>query len=902
MPLLVIHQGTLILEDRQAAAAIPALEINDVNLKVVNDPPNLVTVDGDGASELFGPVHLHGTWHRDTQGVELTVAVPALTFTPALVQRLACYCPDGHLNGLQLEGRAEIKADFRYRPGNTRPWTYETSCRVRQGKVRHPRLPLPLDELETSLRCADGVLTLVDLKAKSGTAAVQASGTAQLPHPDQDFRGTLTVDHLHMCSELFDKLPEAVRNLHPMFQPAGPAQVRFDGECRGGQWVKNLWTLHPRGASLCYVHFKYPVDNVTGRLAFDQLTNRIEVDLHGMSPERPITLTGTWKDFGKDADVLLDLDARAVPLDEPLFKAMPTPYLEELARSFRATGKAHLQAHFRHAPGAEDFYSTYHAQFYDATLNWKELQYTLDKVSGKLDVFPTHWTIKDCQGSHHGGVIRAWGGSVPRALGEPATAEQRVVIDVTGENIALDADLKHMLEKVPGVTRVWEAFAPAGRVNFGARIDQPPHQPQDLDLALDVRGCQLTPSFFPLALHEVCCFVRYHKNQVLIKNLTASHYRSKLSIDEGVVDLGANGAYRAELKKLIANPVLPDADLAAALPPKLRELWEPLKLTEPFALQTNLVVAQGPESGAPPQIYWDSQLWLYRAKVNLGVEVSEVTGCVACQGLHDGFQIKGVKGNALLERATVFNQPFHDVQLGFQILEKTPDELSLALYAPLFGGDVTGSGHLTMGSRLRYELDLTASQIQLMPFARHNLGPEHQLSGLAAARLHLTGQGDGIATLAGNGSLDVPFSPTTKLYNLPLLLDLLKFLGLRWPDRTAFEEAHATFNIQGNRLTIQRLDMLGSAVSVWGQGGVNLDGTDIKLDIYPSWARLEQVVPLPGPMRTLPSEISKNLLKIEMRGKVGANPDDVQFNRVVVPGIVEPFMQMRDNLFGKEQK
>ena len=39
--------------------------------------------------------------------------------------------------------------------------------------------------------------------------------------------------------------------------------------------------------------------------------------------------------------------------------------------------------------------------------------------------------------------------------------------------------------------------------------------------------------------------------------------------------------------------------------------------------------------------------------------------------------------------------------------------------------------------------------------------------------------------------------PSGKLARLPLLLDLLKWLGLRLPDRTAFEQAHADFRIEG---------------------------------------------------------------------------------------------------------
>jgi len=49
--------------------------------------------------------------------------------------------------------------------------------------------------------------------------------------------------------------------------------------------------------------------------------------------------------------------------------------------------------------------------------------------------------------------------------------------------------------------------------------------------------------------------------------------------------------------------------------------------------------------------------------------------------------------------------------------------------------------------------------------------------------------------------------PNGKMYRLPLLLDLLKWLGLRLPDRTAFEQAHVTFAIDGDRAQINQLDL-----------------------------------------------------------------------------------------------
>jgi hypothetical protein len=244
-----------------------------------------------------------------------------------------------------------------------------------------------------------------------------------------------------------------------------------------------------------------------------------------------------------------------------------------------------------------------------------------------------------------------------------------------------------------------------------------------------------------------------------------------------------------------------------------------------------------------------------------------------------------------LDEATLLGQPFQHVHAALQVKESAPDILLLDLRAPIFGGDISGEARIEFNSMLRYELNLTGSQIDLGQFGQHNLGPKSQLQGLAMARLHLTGQGLDSNRLDGNGSIDVPKG---QLYNLPLLLDVLKFLGLR-SERTAFEELHAMFSVHDKRVNMRKLEILGNALSLTGQGEFNLDGTDVALDFYPGWARLDQILP---PAVRVPPVVGKNLLTIEMRGKVTANEKDRKFTMKPVPIIVDPLLNVRKRLIG----
>ncbi len=168
------------------------------------------------------------------------------------------------------------------------------------------------------------------------------------------------------------------------------------------------------------------------------------------------------------------------------------------------------------------------------------------------------------------------------------------------------------------------------------------------------------------------------------------------------------------------------------------------------------------------------------------------------------------------------------------------------------------------------------------------------MTGAAGARLYLTGRGKDIQTINGNGSLDVPKG---RMYELNPLLDLLKILNLRVPDGTAFEEAHAAFTIRGQRVTINRMDLLGSPVSLGGKGQMNLDGSDMNLEFYAVWARVMQV--LPPIINEIPQAISKQFLKIKLRGDLGVK---VQTVKEPVPILVDPLKEFLDVMGGRKMR
>jgi len=316
------------------------------------------------------------------------------------------------------------------------------------------------------------------------------------------------------------------------------------------------------------------------------------------------------------------------------------------------------------------------------------------------------------------------------------------------------------------------------------------------------------------------------------------------------------------------------------LPEAIQEGLAALHISDPVEVTTDLVLAQPPEPNGPLIVWWDGHADLKRAALHAGVDVTDVTGQLSCCGLHNGKQLDKVVGTFLLTEATVLGQPVHSLHGRLEVLPKSPGILRFRdLSANLFGGTLGGEARIEFGPVLRYDLYLKGLELQLEPFARHNLGTAADMQGTAMAAIHLKGEGGELAGLKGQGRLDVPAG---KLYKLPPLLDLVKAFGLRVPDGIAFEQAHAQFDIDGPQLHIQQMDLFGNAVSLRGHGTVNLDGSNLNMSFNADWARMNQL--FPDEVTKFSRAVSDELLEIRMTGRIG----DAKLARVFVPSLNVP--------------
>ena len=451
--------------------------------------------------------------------------------------------------------------------------------------------------------------------------------------------------------------------------------------------------------------------------------------------------------------------------------------------------------------------------FKQSALQYDQFPYPWENVSGVLIVHPDrHWECKNFHGTHAGGEITVDGCSeplpgrpaLPAAQGDAGRPEI-VRLHIHGRNLLLDREFEQSLSPAEGKERkplqnAWRTLALAGRLNFDAEVVDHPNHPQDIDVSVNVRGCTMKPNFFNYALDAVSGSVRYSQGQVYVRGIHARHGNGVLGLSSGLIQLKPGGGYVAWLRGITGQNVQPDQDLLLALPEGLRKGFAPLRLDKTIDVGTTLILDAPPGGTTPVKVWWDGGLTLTNASIHAGLDVKDASGQFSCRGHYDGQQLRGMFGDWVLQTASVLGQPLTNLHGRMEILPDTPDVVRVRDFkASLFGGSIGGEARLDVGPMLRYDVLVEALDVQLEQFGRHNMGAvaaKEQLNGPARVALHLQGEGTGLTGLSGHGRVDVVKG---KMGQLPVLLDLVKAFGLRVPDRTAFEEAHMIFGVEGLR-------------------------------------------------------------------------------------------------------
>ena len=290
-------------------------------------------------------------------------------------------------------------------------------------------------------------------------------------------------------------------------------------------------------------------------------------------------------------------------------------------------------------------------------------------------------------------------------------------VAIRGQGMPLDKEFEQALSppEVPGraaLRNAWGMLALQGRLNFEAVVIDRPDQPQDIDVAVDIRGCTMKPEFFRYAMSDVSAGVRYAHGRVYVKDASAKHGRGGCGLKEADdrvetrrrlsrLDQGYPRHTPRPGRGVSTRPASGHAQgVGAVAAPKTRSMWKPRSVLDAPTVQ-----------GQAMKIWWDGGASLHDQVFQAGVEIKGVEGVIWCHGHHNGQHFEGVSGNAILEQANILGQPFRNLKGRIEIAPDSPDVLRLYdLKAEIFGGFIGGEARFQFASGLRYEVKIDALQ------------------------------------------------------------------------------------------------------------------------------------------------------------------------------------------------
>jgi len=1052
IPTIVARTTTLHFSDL-APNGMPAVTLSQARFTILNDPLPMVNVEAQAAAGVYGPLTLRARFNRVSKQVSVGVDLSDVPVNETTAEVALRYAPDLAPVLSKLTARAAVSADLTFTPGTTPPLRHDVRVTVKDGRFAHDDMPWPLEKLEASARLVDGSLKVEKASAQAGPVMLDLSletrdrteasaDLAKVSHttaattnstipanetraannsylsPIEDYLRTLkiTARGIPLDEALCNRLPgETPQKMRRMFKPEGSVDVSYEFSRDAGGWKRET-EFRPKNLGFLYEKFRYPVAEVRGwvrRTLTSSGQDSTLLKLHGMAGGQPISIEGQVYGDDDDPAVNLRIAGTNVPLDETFISALPGRY-PSLVRQFHVGGRGDFVAEIRQPLGVNLLENSFTIDLRDATVNYSQFPYPLEKVKGRVIVRTTatdaqrpmrpgeevrkmpdrdEFMLQEFSGVHAGGTIQLHGSKRPI----PHSVDKKLMLHIHGNACPVDADLRRALAAIK-LDSVWTTFSPTGKLTFSTDVeilDRGAAQPEplvraqepsdknapaivsapanapgaeprpltpevpfdpitDLKLSFNFYGPTVTPDFFPYTISELTGWLEYKAGKLDLGQFTARHGETRLKLNAADVRFYPDGVVWANLGGLELKPFVADAELLKALPRKIRGPVEEMKLkgsaelmvkhlvvltppdhpgaAKPPALMplppgsTSAVVPNQPGettganrnmrggivrgqapampvsalTPAPPEdpdpvFYWDSELRLLNASLEVGAPWDDAIGAVATRGRYEGTHLGQVRGNMWFDQVSIAKQPVTRAKVTFSAPAQAPDPMRAGQFLPprfefqdinatLFHGSVGGEARVVLDSPARFEVWLTATDVQLDEVARHyQLGSDADLKGVAQAQIWFANRPDaktGVPALVGEGTLDVPAG---RMYNLPVLLDLVKVLKLQAPDKTAFEEAHARFSLQGDRVRVEQLDLIGAAVCLGGSGELDMRGDFVRFEFYTIWSQLLKRW-LTTPVGDITAFFSRNLFKIKMTRKDGT----LTYEGEVVPLVTEP--------------
>ena len=856
LPQIVIRGGEGEFVDEVAADSQPII-IRDVDMTIapLAQPavpgawPSL-KIDGTASGPHLKQLELHATVDGPQQSCTGVVTLQGVQLNEQLIGWVRPALPS-LLAPTRFSGLVDGTISVSWQRGSAQSPTASATFTLNQGRVEDTRLARPVVELTGRLTVDPQQLKIDELRGKWGPSSLALSANRNGWEPNAKIALCGRIDNVGLDEELHRTLaiagdPQAgfglaiakeLREEFEKYRPQGVVDATLLATFDGQKWSPTA-TLTGRSLSFESEKFAYRLEGGAGTISFTPAATAdgkplLDVNLYGLAGGQRVNIVAQVTDPRPDAAGWARITGENLEVDDRLIAAVDQRIEEacngsarEVVKSLHPAGKFNVHWQIdRATPGAEP-QTSMRLDVTDVRLNYDAFPYPLQKVSGVISAEGNRWTFANfASGGRR--TVTAHGHLMPIAPGGP----HELWLHFEGQNLLLDDGLFWAVPE--SVREAWKKLQPNGSINATADVKHRLGQGGAPSFAVTVEpqaNTTLRPQFFPYFMEDVKGKVSYFDGTVTIDDITARH-------QDGVT-LGAKGrgvvtgdrGWEFTLTGLWADGLKVRPALMTALPEKLRRLIDSLRPSGTFSLHNSQIAFRQPPSPiAPLETDWDLQLVCHQTDLHCGIDVENVSGSVRLVGrsnqqqsfssgeldlenvTYQGIQLTNVKGPMWVDESQCRFGKWATEQMGQPERRVTSN---------VYGGTMASNAWVRFAHLPQYGAEADIAGADLTRLMVERFGGRKSFTGKIDGNVIIGGEGPSLARLTGEGKLHIR---EANIYELPLLVSLLKILSKGAPDSTAFNESNIEFRIQGPHITLNRIDFLGDVVDLYGYGETGFD-------------------------------------------------------------------------------
>jgi hypothetical protein len=829
---VTIEDATLLVDDvpRQTRVAVRQLSL-DVEPDESEGNAGWATVRAVAAGDLFERASVAGRVAVASGMFDLRGAVQAFEMTPRVVGML----PDG--SGQMAESlrdritglRGRISMDWQAAGTLTalEAAVFSVTGRLESGRFEHASLPSAMSDVTAGFQVDRTGLRFEKLEAHAGSTLLRGSGRYAGWTNTADFDLLLEAERLVVGRHWEGLLPASMASQWSKLLPAGEVDVRAQVARRNGTIEPNV-SLRCRNVSLTHYRFPYRLDRTVGTVVLEG--KALSIHLTGQAGGHPVQVQGSFRTVSPSPATnepggtygTLEVRGENMRIDDTLLAAMPLRSAD-IIRTLRAAGTFDFV--FRHdrtptLPGGHA--NSLGIRLVQCSMAYAGFPYPLSNVSGSIRMDRGHWTIRDITGSNDTGVVRCNGMLVPGG-----DNDGELTLQLAGTGVVLERELRDALPA--GVRQIWDDVDPRGNAEFSATVrHHVKARRTEVEIEATPQGdtVSIEPAWFPYRLEHLRGQLHWKDGLLTFEQVRGTHDRTTVTAG-GVCRFVPGGGWHVSFEELSADRFRADHDVLQALPVGLQQAVSAVDLRGLLSLAGSLDIHS---TAGSPAASWDMQLDVEQGSLDVGTPIEHVHGGIRLRGQSDknswqtfgdmaidsamwrGMQLTAVQGPLVMDAS--------GVRFGATAARAGEQGAPRRVSARVAGGTLLLDGSVAAGDPGGFALAASLGDADLERLAGDTLSSAHPYRGRVFSTVEVSGSRGGAHSLAGRGQVRLR---DADIYELPLVVAMLKMLRVKAPDLNAFGSSIVDFRIEGPRAYLDNIELSGDAISLVGNGEIDFD-------------------------------------------------------------------------------